>query len=191
MSLLEYAYIFKWKHPGQLGLDSYSLLLLSYLGVPYSHDMCPCTYCFPGHEHCLREAECHPDNVACPLYVDEKVAEQVRRELSFRYSLERSFSPIATARRPRDPHREGEREGREVHRGERRLGEAVLHVPPLPPDASSSVCRSVGLLNPVREFMAAAFLKLLDPSLDTGCPWIGLKSAFPSSGVQLMSHEVL
>ena len=53
---------------------------LSYLGVPYSHDMCPCVYCFPGHERCLRE--CHPDNVACPLYVDEKVAEQVRRESS-------------------------------------------------------------------------------------------------------------
>ena len=70
---------FMWKHHGQLGFGSHSLLL-SYLGVPYSHDMCPCTYCFPGHEHCLREAECHPDNVACPLYVDEKVAEQVRRE---------------------------------------------------------------------------------------------------------------
>ena len=53
----------------------------SYLGVPYSHDMCPCVYCFPGHEHCLPEhvAPCHPDNVACPLFVDEKVAEQVRR----------------------------------------------------------------------------------------------------------------
>ena len=56
--------------------------IFSYLGVPYSHDMCPCLYCFPGHEHCLPDPvtgnNCHPDNVACPLFVDEKVAEQVR-----------------------------------------------------------------------------------------------------------------
>ena len=46
----------------------------SYLGVPYSQDMCPCVSCFPGQEHCL--SECQPEYVSCPLFDDEAVTEQ-------------------------------------------------------------------------------------------------------------------
>jgi arylsulfatase A len=46
----------------------------SYLGIPYSHDMCPCVTCFPGGESCL--SDCHDGDVSCPLFDGEKVAEQ-------------------------------------------------------------------------------------------------------------------
>lgn len=45
-----------------------------YLGVPYSHDMCPCRECFPGHGAC--HGTCRPDTVSCPLYRDEAVVQQ-------------------------------------------------------------------------------------------------------------------
>ena len=46
-----------------------------YLGVPYSHDMCPCHVCFPtGNKTCL--STCRPDTVSCPLYKDDKIIEQ-------------------------------------------------------------------------------------------------------------------
>ena len=46
----------------------------SYLGVPYSHDMCPCETCFPLGEPC--HDSCREDEVSCPLFDDLKVAEQ-------------------------------------------------------------------------------------------------------------------
>ena len=45
-----------------------------YLGVPYSHDMCPCDVCFPGTLPC--HDTCRPDTVSCPLYKDNKVIAQ-------------------------------------------------------------------------------------------------------------------
>lgn len=45
-----------------------------YTGVPYSHDMCPCTLCFPGSGPC--HDSCRPDTVSCPLYRDDKVVQQ-------------------------------------------------------------------------------------------------------------------
>ena len=44
-----------------------------YLGVPYSHDMCPCTTCFPN-EPC--NDHCRPDFVSCPLFENESIIEQ-------------------------------------------------------------------------------------------------------------------
>ena len=37
----------------ELRLSCIQISKCSYLGVPYSHDMCPCLYCFPGRERCL------------------------------------------------------------------------------------------------------------------------------------------
>ena len=46
-----------------------------YLGIPYSHDMCPCDQCFPrGNVTC--HDTCRPDTVACPLYKDDKIIQQ-------------------------------------------------------------------------------------------------------------------
>ena len=41
-----------------------------YLGIPYSHDMCPCLKCFdtaPCH------GNCRLDYVGCPLFLDENI----------------------------------------------------------------------------------------------------------------------
>lgn len=46
-----------------------------YLGIPYSHDMCPCKSCFPDGEKCLSN-ECHSEYVSCPLFLDETIVEQ-------------------------------------------------------------------------------------------------------------------
>ena len=46
----------------------------SYLGIPYSHDMCPCRVCFPDQGPC--EEQCRPQDISCPLFKDEKVIEQ-------------------------------------------------------------------------------------------------------------------
>ena len=45
-----------------------------YLGVPYSHDMCPCRTCYPGGMPC--HDKCRPDTVSCPLYRDSKIIAQ-------------------------------------------------------------------------------------------------------------------
>ena len=45
-----------------------------YLGLPYSHDMCPCTHCFPGKKAC--HDTCRPDTVSCPLYRDNTIIQQ-------------------------------------------------------------------------------------------------------------------
>merc|ERR1711892_1015329 len=45
-----------------------------YLGVPYSHDMCPCNICFPGSLPC--HGTCRPDTVSCPLYKDNEIISQ-------------------------------------------------------------------------------------------------------------------
>ena len=37
----------------------------SYLGIPYSHDMCPCKICFPKDEQCA--IKCNEKHVSCPL----------------------------------------------------------------------------------------------------------------------------
>ena len=45
-----------------------------YLGIPYSHDMCPCTHCFPDKKPC--HDTCRPDTVSCPLYRDQTIIQQ-------------------------------------------------------------------------------------------------------------------
>ncbi|KAG0698665.1 Arylsulfatase A [Chionoecetes opilio] len=45
-----------------------------YLGLPYSHDMCPCPTCFPGrpcHDNCWGGTR-----VSCPLYSNGTIVEQ-------------------------------------------------------------------------------------------------------------------
>lgn len=44
------------------------------MGIPYSHDMCPCDVCFPGGERC--KSGCNRKYVGCPLIDGDKVAEQ-------------------------------------------------------------------------------------------------------------------
>ena len=46
----------------------YLLRFDHYLGVPYSHDMCPCHVCFPGPGNQTCHDTCRPDTVSCPLY---------------------------------------------------------------------------------------------------------------------------
>ena len=46
----------------------------NYLGIPYSHDMCPCHVCFPGNGTC--HDTCRPDTVSCPLYRDDTILQQ-------------------------------------------------------------------------------------------------------------------
>ena len=45
-----------------------------YLGIPYSHDMCPCTHCFPDKKPC--HDTCRPDTVSCPLFRDHTIIQQ-------------------------------------------------------------------------------------------------------------------
>ena len=45
-----------------------------YLGIPYSHDMCPCSQCFPHHQPC--HDPCRPDTVSCPLVRDNTIIQQ-------------------------------------------------------------------------------------------------------------------
>uniref|UniRef100_A0A0K2T2B1 Arylsulfatase Alike [Strongylocentrotus purpuratus] n=1 Tax=Lepeophtheirus salmonis TaxID=72036 RepID=A0A0K2T2B1_LEPSM len=45
----------------------------SYYGIPYSHDMCPCTECFPNKE-C--SSSCNSNFVPCPLFEDNGIKEQ-------------------------------------------------------------------------------------------------------------------
>ena len=45
-----------------------------YLGIPYSHDMCPCHHCFPDKKPC--HDSCRPDTVSCPLYRDNTIIQQ-------------------------------------------------------------------------------------------------------------------
>ena len=44
-----------------------------YLGIPYSHDMCPCLKCFDTAP-CY--GNCRLDYVGCPLFLDENIVEQ-------------------------------------------------------------------------------------------------------------------
>ncbi len=46
----------------------------SYFGVPYSHDMCPCTTCFYPNEHCYNN--CNPPFTNCPLFQNLTLTEQ-------------------------------------------------------------------------------------------------------------------
>ena len=59
-----------------------------YLGVPYSHDMCPCSSCFPGQAPC--HDTCRPDTVSCPLYRDLAIIQQPTQltSLSLTYTNE-------------------------------------------------------------------------------------------------------
>ena len=50
-----------------------------YLGIPYSHGMCPCLKCFAidarnGNSSCYNE--CRTWNVGCPVFSDETIIEQ-------------------------------------------------------------------------------------------------------------------
>ncbi|XP_045121284.1 arylsulfatase A-like [Portunus trituberculatus] len=45
-----------------------------YLGLPYSHDMCPCLTCFPGPLPC--HDTCWNKQVSCPLYRNDTIIEQ-------------------------------------------------------------------------------------------------------------------
>ncbi len=46
-----------------------------YLGIPYSHDMCPCLKCHgQGNQSCF--GYCRQDLVNCPLYLNEQIVEQ-------------------------------------------------------------------------------------------------------------------
>lgn len=45
-----------------------------YLGLPYSHNMCPCYTCFPGPVPC--QGNCSVSKVSCPLYSDTTIVEQ-------------------------------------------------------------------------------------------------------------------
>jgi arylsulfatase A len=50
-----------------------------YLGIPYSHGMCPCLKCFDidarnGSSSCHNE--CRNWNVGCPVFSDETIIEQ-------------------------------------------------------------------------------------------------------------------
>ena len=44
-----------------------------YLGIPYSHDMCPCVHCF-ANQTCFDD--CRTDVVGCPLFLNEDIIEQ-------------------------------------------------------------------------------------------------------------------
>ncbi len=64
-----------------------------YLGIPYSHDMCPCLKCFPEEQRTTGPeteveaianssspsscfGDCHTEAVSCPLFLDEKIIQQ-------------------------------------------------------------------------------------------------------------------
>ena len=50
-----------------------------YLGIPYSHDMCPCLKCFGANVSNKSEScfdSCRPDSVGCPLFLNEEIIEQ-------------------------------------------------------------------------------------------------------------------
>ena len=46
-----------------------------YLGIPYSHDMCPCLKCFNSTTPSCFDG-CRIDMVGCPLFMDETIVEQ-------------------------------------------------------------------------------------------------------------------
>ena len=46
----------------------------SYLGIPYSHDMCPCKTCFYPHAPC--DISCLSGIVSCPLYENTDIIQQ-------------------------------------------------------------------------------------------------------------------
>ncbi|XP_076033550.1 arylsulfatase A-like isoform X2 [Oratosquilla oratoria] len=45
-----------------------------YLGIPYSHDMCPCLKCFPNNQPCFDT--CWEEDVSCPLFSNASIVEQ-------------------------------------------------------------------------------------------------------------------
>ena len=47
-----------------------------YLGIPYSHDMCPCSKCFHAAHNTSCHDTCRPDFVGCPLFLDDTIIEQ-------------------------------------------------------------------------------------------------------------------
>uniref|UniRef100_A0A0P4WP99 Sulfatase N-terminal domain-containing protein n=2 Tax=Scylla olivacea TaxID=85551 RepID=A0A0P4WP99_SCYOL len=56
-----------------------------YLGLPYSHDMCPCLTCFPGPLPC--HDTCWDQQVSCPLYSNNTIIEQPVDLLSLTHRL--------------------------------------------------------------------------------------------------------
>ena len=54
-----------------------------YLGIPYSHDMCPCIECFPDEQTCYDP--CRPEMVGCPLFKDTTIVEQPTSLTSLTY----------------------------------------------------------------------------------------------------------
>ena len=57
-----------------------------YLGIPYSHDMCPCKICFYPHAPCA--SSCRNSIVSCPLYENTNIIQQPAdlTELAEKYS---------------------------------------------------------------------------------------------------------
>ena len=57
-----------------------------YLGIPYSHDMCPCEICFYPRGHCA--SSCEETMTPCPLYENEEIIQQPvdLTELTDKYS---------------------------------------------------------------------------------------------------------
>eukprot|EP00095_Tigriopus_kingsejongensis_P009749 snap_masked-scaffold1177_size57108-processed-gene-0.3 protein:Tk09749 transcript:snap_masked-scaffold1177_size57108-processed-gene-0.3-mRNA-1 annotation:"arylsulfatase a-like" len=57
-----------------------------YYGIPYSHDMCPCSVCFPNEDKCFDG--CREDSVSCPLFWNTEIVEQPTRlpELTDKYT---------------------------------------------------------------------------------------------------------
>ncbi|XP_065912203.1 arylsulfatase A-like isoform X2 [Dysidea avara] len=61
-----------------------------YVGLPYSHDMCPFTICFYPNESCYGEGV--PETTPCPLYEDETIVQQPADFLK----LSETYSTAAT-----------------------------------------------------------------------------------------------
>lgn len=73
-----------------------------YLGLPYSHDMCPCLTCFPGPRPC--HDTCWDDRVSCPLYSNGTIVEQPADLLSLTHRLVKTavkfIADAAAAQKP-------------------------------------------------------------------------------------------
>ncbi|XP_065912186.1 arylsulfatase A-like [Dysidea avara] len=61
-----------------------------FLGLPYSHDMCPCYVCFYPQEACYDD--CRPESTPCPLYENDKIIQQPADFLK----LSETYSSAAT-----------------------------------------------------------------------------------------------
>ena len=52
-----------------------------YLGIPYSHDMCPCETCFPDNGKC--KISCWDFDVSCPLFRYVKTFKNINETYAF------------------------------------------------------------------------------------------------------------